>query len=76
MSSKKSSVLNSIQGSGGCTNLHLGTIGEVSWRDMMLKLNLREDDRELVDQVLLFIVLPEDRWHLLLQVTHDMGMYL
>lgn len=42
----------------------------------MLKLNLREDDRELVDQVLLFIVLPEDRWHLLLQVTHDMGMYL
>lgn len=41
----------------------------------MLQLDLGEDDRKLVDQVLLPVVLPEG-WHLLLQVTYDVGMHL
>lgn len=42
---------------------------------MVLKLDLGEDYRKLVDQVLLHFVLPEG-WHLLLQVTYDVGMHL
>lgn len=42
----------------------------------MLQLDFGENNRQLVDQILLFIVLSEDRGHLLLQVADDMGMDL
>lgn len=58
------------------TNLHLGTIWEVSSRNVVLQLDLRENNRQLVDQILLFIVLPEHGRHLLLQVADDVGMDL
>lgn len=42
----------------------------------MLQLDLRENNWQLVDQILLFIVLSEDRRHLLLQIADDVGMDL
>lgn len=42
----------------------------------MLQLDFGEDDRQLVDQVLLLIILPEDRRHLLLQITDDVSVDL
>lgn len=58
------------------TNLHLGTIWEVSSRNVLLQLDLGENNWQLVDQILLFIVLSEDRRHLLLQIADDVGMDL
>ena len=42
----------------------------------MLQLDLREDDRQLQDQLLLLVFLPEHRGHLLLQVADDVSVYL
>lgn len=42
----------------------------------MLQLDFRENNWQLVDQILLFIVLSEDRWHLLFQIADDVGMDL
>ena len=58
------------------TNLHLGTVWEVSSRDVVLQLDLGENNWQLVDQILLFIVFSEDGGHLLLQVADDVGMDL
>lgn len=58
------------------THLHFSTIWEVSSRDIVLQLDLGENHRQLVDQILLFIVLPEDRGHLLFQIADDVCMNL
>lgn len=58
------------------THLHFSTIWEVSSRNVVLQLDLRENHWQLVDQTLLFIILPEDRRHLLLQIADDVGMDL
>lgn len=58
------------------TNLHLSAIWEVSSRNVVLQLDFGENNRQLVDQTLLFIVLSEDRGHLLLQIADDVGMDL
>lgn len=42
----------------------------------MLQLDLCEYHWQLIDEILLLIVLPEDGWHLLLQVADDVGMNL
>lgn len=42
----------------------------------MLQLDFRENHWQLVDQTLLFIVLSEDRRHLLFQIADDVGMDL
>lgn len=42
----------------------------------MLQLDFRENNWQLVDQTLLFIVLSEDRRHLLFQIADDVGMDL
>lgn len=48
------------------TNLHLSTVWEVSRGYVVLQLDFGENNWQLVDQILLFIVFPEDRGHLLL----------
>lgn len=58
------------------TNLHLGAVWEVSSRNVVLQLDFGENNRQLVDQILLFIILSEDRGHLLLQMADDVGMDL
>lgn len=58
------------------TNLHLSTIWEVSSRNVVLQLDFRENNWQLVDQILLFIVFSEDRRHLLFQIADDVGMDL
>lgn len=42
----------------------------------MLQLDFGENNWQLVDQILLFIILPEDGWHLLLQVADNVGVDL
>lgn len=42
----------------------------------MLQLDFGENNWQLVDQILLFIVLPEDGRHLLLQVADNVGVDL
>lgn len=59
-----------------CTDLHLGTVRKISRGNVVLQLDLGEDDWQLVDQILFLIVLPEDRRHLLLQVTDYVSMNL
>ena len=49
---------------------------EVSRRNVVLQLDLGENHWQLVDQIFLLIVLPEDGGHLLLQVADDVGMDL
>lgn len=58
------------------TNLHLSAVWEVSSRNVVLQLDFGENNWQLVDQMLLFIVLSEDRGHLLLQIADDVGMDL
>lgn len=58
------------------TNLHLSAVWEVSSRDVVLQLDFGENNWQLVDQILLFIILSEDRGHLLLQIADDVGMDL
>lgn len=58
------------------TNLHLSAVWEVSSRNVVLQLDFGEDNWQLVDQMLLFIILSEDRGHLLLQIADDVGMDL
>lgn len=58
------------------TNLHLSAVWEVSSRNVVLQLDFGENNWQLVDQILLFIILSEDRGHLLLQIADDVGMDL
>lgn len=58
------------------TNLHLSTIWEVSSRNVVLQLDFRENNWQLVDQILLFIVFSENRGHLLFQVADDVSVDL
>lgn len=58
------------------TNLHLSAIWEVSSRNVVLQLDFGENNWQLVDQIFLFVILPEDRGHLLLQIADDVGMDL
>jgi len=58
------------------TDLHLSTIWKVTSRNVVLQLDLGENNRQLIDEILLFIVLPEDRRHLLLQIADDVSMDL
>lgn len=58
------------------TNLHLSAVWEVSSRNVVLQLDFGENNWQLVDQMLLFIILSEDRGHLLLQIADDVGMDL
>lgn len=59
-----------------CAHLHLGDVGEVSRRDVVLPLEHEVDLRQASDQLLLLLLLPEERRHLLLQVTDDVSMHL
>lgn len=58
------------------TNLHLSAVWEVSSRNVVLQLDFGENNWQLVDQILLFIILSEDRGHLLLQIADDVGVDL
>lgn len=58
------------------TNLHLSTVWEVSSRNVVLQLDFRENNWQLVDQILLFIILSKHRRHLLFQIADDVGMDL
>lgn len=57
-------------------NLHLGTVREVTGWDSVLLLDLGEDHRKLVDQVMLLGFFAEDGWHLLLQIADDVCVSL
>lgn len=56
--------------------LHLCAVGEVSSWDSMLLLDLGENHRKLVDQVVLLAFFAENGWHLLLQIADDVCMSL
>ncbi len=57
-------------------NLHLGAVREVtSWYSMLL-LDLVENDRKLVNQIVLLAFFAKDCWHLLLQIADNVGMSL
>lgn len=61
---------------GRVADLHLGTVRKVtSWYSLLL-LNLGEDERKLIDQVLLLALLAEKCGHLLLEMVNDMCMGL
>lgn len=57
-------------------HLHLLAVRKVSRGDVVLQLDLRKDDRQLQDQLLLLVFLPEHRGHLFLQVADDVSVYL
>lgn len=57
-------------------DLHLGAVREVASWDSMLLLDLVENDRKLVNQIVLLAVSAENCRHLLLQITDDVGMRL
>lgn len=57
-------------------DLHLGAVGEVTDRDLMLLLDLGENYRKLVDQIVLLTFFAKDGWHLLLQIADNVRMSL
>lgn len=57
-------------------DLHLGAVREVTSWDLMLLLDLGENNRKLVDQIVLLAFFAKNGWHLLLQVADNVGMSL
>lgn len=57
-------------------HLHVGAIREVTRWDVMLLLDLFENDRKLVDKIVLLAFLAKNGWHLLLQVAHYVSVSL
>lgn len=57
-------------------NLHLGAVREVSSRDSLLLLDLVENYRKLINQVVLFAVFAKNGRHLLFQIADDVGVGL
>ena len=56
--------------------LHLGDVGEVSRADVVLSLQDGVDLWQAHDKLLLLLLPPKQRGHLLLQVADDVGVYL
>lgn len=57
-------------------DLHLGAVGEIaSWNSVLL-LNLGENYRKLVDQIVFLAFFAKNSWHLLLQVADNVCMSL
>ena len=61
---------------GPAADLHARAVGEVSGRDVLLHLNAREEQRQLSNELLLLVPLPEHRRHLLLQAAQDVCVHL
>ncbi len=57
-------------------DLHLGAVGEVPRWDSMLLLDLVENHRKLVNQIVLFAFFAKNCWHLLLQIADYVCMSL
>lgn len=57
-------------------NLHLGAVREVASWDSMLLLDLGENYRKLVNQIVLLAFFAKNCRHLLLQVADNVGMSL
>lgn len=56
--------------------LHLGAVREVTSWDSMLLLDLGENHRKLVNQIVLLAFFAKNCWHLLLQIADNVGMSL
>lgn len=57
-------------------DLHLGAVGEVTSWDSVLLLDLGENYRKLVDQIVLLAFFAKNGWHLLLQIADNVCMSL
>lgn len=57
-------------------NLHLCAVGEITSWDSMLPLDLGENYRKLVDQIVFLGCFAKNGWHLLLQVADNVCMSL
>lgn len=57
-------------------DLHLSAVREVASWDSMLLLDLGENDRKLINQIVLLAFFAENCWHLLLQIADNVGMRL
>lgn len=57
-------------------DLHLGAVGEVASWDSVLLLDLGENHRKLVNQIVLLAFFAKNCRHLLLQIADNVGMSL
>lgn len=57
-------------------DLHLGAVGEVTSWNLMSLLDLGENYRKLIDQIVLLAFFAKNGWHLLLQVADNVSVSL
>lgn len=57
-------------------DLHLGAVREVASWDSVLLLDLGENHRKLVNQIVLLAFFAKNCWHLLLQIADNVGVSL